>query len=306
MRLVRFMTDGGPRLGLVTSDQVVVDLVVACEEAGLGWFRPAASDLRLFLAGGEPFRLVAADLAGRSRYAQRVLASLPLLAPFEQGSKIIAHVVNYRGHDEEAKVKLPAKPFFFQKPGSSVAHPGQPILTHRASSKPDHEIEIGILIGKAGRNIAIDDALNHVAGYTVLNDVSYRDLQMNDGFPDLNTSYGKNWTQAKGMDASCPMGPVLVLRDELSEPYPLRKVCRVNGVIRQDANSGDMVHKVPALVAEASRGITLWPGDVIATGTPAGGGLGDGTWLKAGDVVECEIEGLGILSNPVIADPVTA
>lgn len=306
MRLVRFMTDAGPRLGLLETAETVVDLVVASEEAGLGWFRPVAADLRLFLAGGARFRAIATELADRTGYARRRYDQLQLLAPFEQGSKIIAHVVNYLGHDTEAKVKVPAKPFFFQKPGSSVTHPGQPIMTHQASRKPDHEIEIGILIGKAARNIRPEDALDHVAGFTVLNDVSYRDLQMNEGFPDLNTSYGKNWTQAKGMDASCPMGPVLVLRDEMPEPYPLRKVCRVNGVIRQDANSADMIHKVPALVAEASRGITLWPGDVIATGTPAGSGLGDGLWLKPGDIVECEIEGIGTLSNPVIADPLAA
>ncbi|MBC7801167.1 MAG: fumarylacetoacetate hydrolase family protein, partial [Gemmatimonadaceae bacterium] len=232
----------------------------------------------------------------------RQVDQIKVLAPFEAGSKILAHVVNYYGHDKEAKVKVPAKPFFFQKPASSVANPGDPIIAHSASSKLDHEIEIAIVIGRAGRNIAPQDALAHVAGYSVLNDVSYRDFQMNDGYPDLNTSYGKNWTQAKGLDGACPMGPVLVLVDEMPEPYPLRKTCRVNGVLRQDASSADMIHKVPALIAEVSKGMTLWPGDVIATGTPAGGGLGDGVWLKPGDVVECEVENIGVLRSLVMAD----
>jgi len=302
MRIARFLSPLGPRLGLVIAGGKVVDLVAAAQEQRLDWFVPAASDLRLFVAGGAALREVAATIAHRSQLPAPDLASLRLLAPFEAGSKILAHVVNYYGHDKEAKVKVPAKPFFFQKPTSSVANPGDPIVAHSASRKLDHEVEIGIVIGRGGRNIDAGQAFDHVAGYMVLNDVSYRDFQMNDGYPDLNTSYGKNWTQAKGLDAACPMGPVLVLTDELPEPYPLRKQCRVNGKLRQDANSADMIHKVPALVAEVSKGMTLWPGDVIATGTPAGGGLGDGVWLKPGDVVECEVERLGVLRNVVVAD----
>ena len=302
MRIARFLSPLGPRLGLVAADDQVIDLAAAAQEQRLDWFVPAATDLRLFVAGGVAFRELASTLARPSQLPSVAIASLRLLAPFEAGSKILAHVVNYHGHDREAKVKVPAKPFFFQKPTSSVANPGDTIVAHRASSKLDHEVEIGIVIGRGGRNIEARDAFDHVAGYMVLNDVSYRDFQMNEGYPDLNTSYGKNWTQAKGLDAACPMGPVLVLTDELPEPYPLRKQCRVNGKVRQDASSADMIHKVPALVAEASKGMTLWPGDVIATGTPEGGGLGDGVWLKPGDVVECEVERLGILRSVVAAD----
>jgi 2-keto-4-pentenoate hydratase/2-oxohepta-3-ene-1,7-dioic acid hydratase in catechol pathway len=302
MRIARFLSPTGPRLGLVLADDRVVDLATAAQEQRLDWFVPAACDLRLFVAGGVAFREMASAIARRSQLPALEMASLRLLAPFEAGSKILAHVVNYYGHDKEAKVKVPAKPFFFQKPSSSVANPGDTIIAHRSSHKLDHEVEIGILIGRGGRNIDANAAFEHVAGYMVLNDVSYRDFQMNDGYPDLNTSYGKNWTQAKGLDAACPMGPLLVLTDEMPEPYPLRKQCRVNGKVRQDANSAEMIHKVPALIAEVSKGMTLWPGDVIATGTPAGGGLGDGIWLKPGDVVECEVERLGVLRNVVAAD----
>ena len=142
----------------------------------------------------------------------------------------------------------------------------------------------------------------HVAGYMIVNDVSYRDLQFNEGADDLNRSYGKNWTQGKGMDLSCPMGPHLVLCDEMPEPYPLQLTCRVNGTVRQSANTDEMIYKVPALIEEASKGMTLYPGDVISSGTCAGGGLGDGWYLKPGDVVECEIECLGVLRNSVVAD----
>jgi 2-keto-4-pentenoate hydratase/2-oxohepta-3-ene-1,7-dioic acid hydratase in catechol pathway len=167
----------------------------------------------------------------------------------------------------------------------------------------DHEVELGIVIGKVGRNISARNAPAHVAGYIVVNDVSYRDLQFNEGADDLNGSYGKNWTQGKGMDLSCPMGPHLVLSDEMPEPYPLQLTCRVNGSVRQSANTDNMVYKVPALVEEASKGMTLYPGDVISSGTCAGGGLGHGRYLQPGDVVECEIERLGVLRNTVVADP---
>lgn len=302
MKVVRFSQAGFPRLGVLT-DERVVDLVEAAIGRGQAWLGPAFTDLRLFLAS-EGARQCARQLAASKHVPSRALGDVRLLAPFEQGSKILAHVVNYVGHDAEAKVKVPEKPFFFQKPGSCVGNPGDPIIAHSSSSKLDHEVEIAVMIGKVGRNISRRDAMSHVGGYAVLNDVSYRDYQMNDGFPDLNTSYGKNWTKAKGLDLACPMGPMLVLSDEMPEPYPLQKICRVNGKVRQNANSSQMIHKVPALIEEASKGMTLWPGDVIATGTPSGGGLGDGVWLRPGDVVECEVEGLGTLRNLVVTDEV--
>jgi 2-keto-4-pentenoate hydratase/2-oxohepta-3-ene-1,7-dioic acid hydratase in catechol pathway len=211
-------------------------------------------------------------------------------------------VVNYHGHDKDAKVKIPAKPFFFQKPASCISNPEDPIIKHRLSAKLDHEVEVGVVIGKTGRDISLESAYEHVAGYTIVNDVSYRDLQMNEGLDDLNKSYGKNWTQGKGLDLSCPMGPVLVLTDEMEEPYPLNMTCKVNDIIRQKANTDEMIYKVPALIAEISQGMTLHPGDVIATGTCAGGGLADGKFLKPGDEVVCEIEGIGVLRNTVIED----
>lgn len=301
MKIARFLGADGPELGLVEADRLH-SLPRAAQAAGLAWLVPMFRDIRLFLLADEPAR---AALIGRILSAGEAgsvpLAQARLLAPIETGSKILAHVVNYPGHDAEARVKMPEKPFFFIKTSSSVANPGDPIFTHPVSAKLDHEVEVAIVIGRAGRDIPAERALDHVAGYTIANDVSYRDLQMNEDFPALNQSYGKNWTQAKGLDNACPLGPVLTLTDELAEPYPLAMTCRVNGEIRQKVSTAEMVWKVPQLIAEVSRGMTLLPGDVILTGTCAGGGLADGRFLKPGDEVVCEIERLGVLTNKVRA-----
>jgi 2-keto-4-pentenoate hydratase/2-oxohepta-3-ene-1,7-dioic acid hydratase in catechol pathway len=300
MKISRFLSAAGPRLGIV-QDELLWDLVAAAEERGQSWLIPVFSDIRLFLSGGEGSRAAAKSIIERARFSQQALSTSRLLAPYEFGSKILAMVVNYHGHDRDAKVKIPAKPFFFQKPGSCVANPEDPIVKHQMSSKLDHEVEVGVIIGKTGRDIPVESAYGYVGGYTVVNDVSYRDLQMNEGLDDLNKSYGKNWTQGKGLDLSFPMGPLLVLANEMEEPYPLNMTCKVNGVVRQKANTEEMIYKVPALIAEISRGMTLHPGDVIATGSCAGGGLRDGKFLEPGDLVECEIEGIGVLRNKVTA-----
>lgn len=309
MRIARYYGKAGPTLGVVErhgDGEVVIDLVEGAGALNLSWLGGAFRDLRLFLFAGEGGREAAGRVAEARRHAAVPLASVQLLAPFEAGSKILAHVVNYPGHDSDAKVKMPEKPFFFVKASSSIANPGDPIYTHPVSRKLDHEIELAVVVGRAGRDIPAERAYDHIAGYTICNDVSYRDLQMNEDFPSLNQSYGKNWTQAKGLDNACPLGPVLNLSDEVREPYPLQMVCRVNGEVRQQASTAEMVWKVPQLISEVSKGMTLHPGDVILTGTCAGGGLADGRFLKAGDVVECEIEGLGKLTNRVRARTATA
>jgi 2-keto-4-pentenoate hydratase/2-oxohepta-3-ene-1,7-dioic acid hydratase in catechol pathway len=302
MQVVRFLSPTGPRLGWL-GPRGVVDLVAAAQERQHEWLIPVLCDMRLFLAGGKTLQQLVRAVAQDSQQPHQAIESLRLLAPFQQGSKILAHVVNYFGHDKEAKVKVPDKPFYFQKPGSSVTNPGDPIYAHAVSNKLDHEVELAVVIGSVCRNIPAAQAYEHVAGYTIINDVSYRDIQMNEGMDDLNKSYGKNWTQAKGLDAAAPIGPVLVLADEMPNPYPLDIECRVNGRVRQKASTEDMIYKVPQLIEEASRGMTLYPGDLIATGTCAGGGLGDGVFLNPGDVVECEIERIGILRNQVLRDP---
>jgi len=189
--------------------------------------------MRTFLASGSSGAALARHLVDKAAARALPLDTLRLLAPVEAGGKLLAHLVNYAGHDAEAKIKIPVKPFFFLKTASSLCNPGDPLYTHPVSAKLDHDVELAVVIGTPVRDADASTAMASVAGYTVCNDASYRDLQMNEGFPDINSSYGKNWTRAKGLDNACPLGPWLVLADEMPEPYPLAITCRVNGVVRQ-------------------------------------------------------------------------
>ncbi len=299
MRIVRFLGADGPRIGLV-SQAGVVDLAEAANVRGLSWLKPFFTDIRAFVAADRNIREIAADLGAQAGKG-RPLSELKVLAPFENSSKILAHVVNYKEHGDEANLKAPEMPFFFYKPASSVSNPGDPIFAHTSSVKLDHEVELAVIIGRRTVDVREEDVYAHVAGYTVANDVSYRDLQMNDGVKSLTPRYGQNWTQGKGLDFSCPMGPTVVLSDEMPVPYPLEITCRVNGEVRQHSNTEHMIFKVPQLIAKISRSLTLNPGDIILTGTCQGGGVGSGVFLKPGDIVECEIEKLGVLRNAVVA-----
>lgn len=298
MRIVRFLAADGPRIGLVKESRVV-DLLAAAQARGLDWLRPFFTDLRAFLLAQPSLRATVESLAGDT--ATKELSELHLLAPFESGGKILAHVVNYFEHGAEANLKAPEKPFFFYKPPNAVSNPGDPIVAHAISDRLDHEVELAVIIGKPAVDLREEDVYAHVAGYTIANDVSYRDFQTNAGFQSLTPRYGQNWVQGKGLDFACPVGPVVVLTDEMPVPYPLEITCRVNGEVRQHSNTDNMIFKVPRLIAEISRAMTLFPGDIVLTGTCAGGGIGSGKYLKPGDTVECEIEKLGILRNAVVA-----
>jgi 2-keto-4-pentenoate hydratase/2-oxohepta-3-ene-1,7-dioic acid hydratase in catechol pathway len=299
VKIVRFAGATGPRLGILESDGVV-DLVAAAFSLNLPWLVPAFSDLRAFLAGGAALRETTREIAAAAAVAPVPHRDVKTLAPFEAASKILAHVVNYTEHGKEGNIQPPERPFFFMKPASSVTHPEAPIFVPAITDKLDHEVELAVVIGRAGRDIPATQAYDYVGGYTVLNDVSCRDLQRNAGAEGLSKRYGQNWTQGKGLDTCCPIGPCVVLGDELPEPYPLDITCRVNGEIRQNASTDVMIFRVPALLADISRSLTLYPGDIVSTGSPAGGGVGTGKFLKAGDVVECEIERIGVLRNPIV------
>jgi 2-keto-4-pentenoate hydratase/2-oxohepta-3-ene-1,7-dioic acid hydratase in catechol pathway len=277
----------------------VHDLAQIAAARGLPWAIPLLTDLRTLLAAGEQGLELVADLAARTSIAPLPEAELKLLAPYEAGAKILAPVVNYREHGAEANLIPPESPFFFYKSPSSVINPGEPILAHPISSKMDHEVEIAAVIGRIGRDIPPERAYDYVAGYTVLNDVSYRDFQMIEQHPTLARRYGKNWTQGKGFDGACPMGPYLVTRDELPLPYPLEIRCTVNGEVRQHSDTGRMIFKIPELIADISRAMTLYPGDVISTGTCEGGAVGSGRFLRPGDRVECYVARVGTLVNTV-------
>ena len=178
---------------------------------------------------------------------------------------------------------VPKEPLLFLKPPSAVIGPGETIVMPPESERVDHEGELGIVIGRGGKRIAQADALSHVFGATAVNDVTARDLQKKDG----------QWSRAKGFDTFCPVGPVIVTGLELGA-LPL--ACRVRGETKQSGNTRDMIFSVAELIAYISAAFTLFPGDLIVTGTPEGVGP-----LAAGDVVEVEVEGVGVLSNPVSA-----
>lgn len=197
-------------------------------------------------------------------------------------TKIVGIGVNYREHALEMGRELPEEPLMFLKPSSAVAASGTPIQRPRGYDRVDHEAELGIVIGQRTRSVDLDQALTHVLGYTCINDVSVRALQKKDG----------QWTRAKGMDSFCPVGPRIMAG---INPNDLAIRARVNGELRQDSRTSDMIFNAAQLVTFVSRYMTLEPHDIITTGTPQGVGN-----LAEGDTVEIEIENIGVLSNPVI------
>lgn len=217
-----------------------------------------------------------------------------LLAPLEPRA-IIGIGQNYAAHAREMGSEPPRNPVVFLKLPGSVQHPGAPVRipTHLRSDQVDYEAELAVVIGKPCRNATLANALSFVAGYTCANDISARDWQ--------RTLGGGQWSRGKTFDSFCPLGPCLVTPDELPDPQCLRIRSRVNGETRQDSNTSDMIFSVAALISFLSADTLLEPGTVILTGTPAGVGMGmtPPTWLKPGDSVEIEIEGIGILRNPV-------
>jgi 2-keto-4-pentenoate hydratase/2-oxohepta-3-ene-1,7-dioic acid hydratase in catechol pathway len=206
---------------------------------------------------------------------------------------VICVGLNYRSHAEEGGRELPKEPVLFAKWTNSLIGIGQPIVLNGDSQEVDYEAELAVVIGRRCRRVSASEALNYVAGYTCLNDVSARDFQRND----------KQWVRAKSQDTFGPMGPYLVTREEVPDPQNLAIRCYLNGAIVQDSNTKEMIFPVRDLISFASRGMTLEPGDVISTGTPHGVGFArkPPVFLKNGDEVVVEIEKVGRLHNPVLA-----
>jgi 2-keto-4-pentenoate hydratase/2-oxohepta-3-ene-1,7-dioic acid hydratase in catechol pathway len=268
--------DADPRLGLRTEDGIR-DLGAALGVADVGELlsRPGALEA-----------LRAAD--GALVDAAEVVVRAPVARP----GKIICVGLNYHDHCREQGLEPPAYPILFSKFANAVADPGASVLRPRATEKLDLECELAVVIGRRASRIGRDEAVDAIFGYTVLNDVTMRDLQRED----------RQWLRAKGSDGFAPMGPVVVTADELRDPAALRLRSSVNGETWQDSTTAEMVFDVPTIVAFASRTITLEPGDIIATGTPAGVGhyRDPPRYLADGDVMRCEIEGIGAIENPVV------
>jgi len=220
--------------------------------------------------------------------------SIMYYPPITNPEKILCVAVNYKTHAGELGAELPEEPYIFTKLPSALIGHRWPILIPRSSSQVDHEIELGVVIGRVGKYISRSKALDYVAGYVVFNDVSFRDRRAH-----KSPRYRINWLHLKSMDSGAPVGPYLVTRDEIPDPHNLRLTLRVNGEVRQSDSTSNMVFKVNELIEYISDGITLKPGDYIATGTPSGVGMATGKFLREDDVVEAEIESVGVLVNPV-------
>ncbi|MFV9502987.1 MAG: fumarylacetoacetate hydrolase family protein [Oscillochloridaceae bacterium umkhey_bin13] len=285
MKLVTYRHDGVERVGALRED-AVVDL------------SPLAATMLDLIDGGPALLDQARALVAEARVTTP-LAAVELLAPIPRPRKnIICLGMNYAAHAIESlrakglPEKLPEYPVFFSKAPTAVIAPETTVpLMPALSSKRDWEVELTLVIGRGGRNVSKEDALSYIFGYTILNDVSARDLQTNHQQFDFS----------KSLDGSAPLGPWIVTADEIPDPHALRLQLRLNGETMQDSHTGDMIFDIPTCLATWSSGVTLEPGDLIATGTPSGVGMGmtPQRWLAAGDVMECEIEGIGVLRNPV-------
>jgi 2-keto-4-pentenoate hydratase/2-oxohepta-3-ene-1,7-dioic acid hydratase in catechol pathway len=285
MKLVTYSHNGVERVGAVRGDEVVDLSDVAPSMLALIDGGPALLDRARALADSAP--------------AAAPLAEVRLLAPIPRPRKnIVCLGMNYAAHAiESLRAKglpevLPEHPVFFSKLPTAVNHPGAVVpLMADISPQRDWEVELAFVIGTGGTRIGTDAALGHIFGYTVLNDVSARDLQ----------NRHQQFFYSKSFDGSAPMGPWLVTADEIPDPHALRIQLRLNGETVQDSSTGDMIFDIPTCIATFSTGITLEPGDIFTTGTPSGVGMGMSPqkWLKAGDVMECEIEGIGVLRNEV-------
>jgi 2-keto-4-pentenoate hydratase/2-oxohepta-3-ene-1,7-dioic acid hydratase in catechol pathway len=243
-------------------------------------------------------REISGDLFGSFRATDRAVRPGKILAPVSPVN-ILAIGLNYRRHAAEGGKGVPERPMLFLKSTSSLQNPGDPIELPRRlrSDEVDFECELAVVIGSACKNATRESALDYVLGYTAANDVSARDWQ--------NRLNGGQFCQGKSFDTFCPLGPVLVTRDEIPHPNALRIGTTLNGESMQDWNTNDMVFDVPALIEFLSGSKTLLPGTVILTGTPHGVGFArkPPVFMRAGDTVTVEIEGIGALTNPVIEEP---
>jgi len=285
------------RLGLLREDGVL-DLASGAERASVRMPFDAA-DMISLIVSAEAGLAAVREIAARNDDADFALDQIQIFAPIPRPRKNVFCVGwNYLEHFEEGErfrqtaQELPQHPVFFSKAVTAVTGPFDPVpFDPGVSKKIDWEVELGVVIGKSGKNISEADAFKHVFGYTVVNDVSARDLQKR---------HGGQWLKGKSLDGSCPMGPCLVTADEI-DPANMRVTTRVNGETKQDSNTRYMYFKIPRLIAELSLGMTLEAGDIISTGTPQGVGFArtPPEWLKPGDVLETEIAGIGMMRNRI-------
>ena len=287
MRLVTYRDESGTHIGALRDDTIVV-------------LDALAPDMLTLIDSG-------ADGLARARAAleraatTRPLNSVRLLAPIPRPRQnVICLGMNYRAHAIESdrargrEPKLPEHPVFFTKAVSSVCGPDDDIpLDPRVTQQLDYEVELAFIIGRPGKNILRSEALSYVFGYTIVNDISARDLQMRH----------QQFFKGKSLDRACPMGPWIVTADEIPDPSRLGLRLRLNGETRQDSDTSDMIFDIPAIIEALSLGMSLEPGTIVATGTPSGVGLGrtPPEYMRPGDVMEAEVDHIGVLRNRIVA-----
>lgn len=286
MKLVTFIQNGNQRLGALVGDKII-DLNAANAQI------PA--DTIGFLAGGaEAHALATAVIANPPANAVIDAASVKLTAPIPRPGKIICIGLNYRDHAEESNQPIPEHPVVFAKYANTVIGSGDNIVLPKVTDQVDYEAEFGVVIGTTAKNVSEADALKYVGGYLPVNDVSARDYQM-------RTS---QWTIGKTFDTFAPMGPALTTADEVGDPHTLDIKLTIGDEVLQSSNTKNLIFRVDYLVSFLSTIMTLEPGDIISTGTPGGVGSARNPkrWLRAGETVSVEIEKLGTLSNPIVAE----
>ena len=296
MRLITFAPPAGPPRAGVDAGDVAVDLAAAADRLGHAAARDAAhAGVRGILAAGlDVVRPVGdaalADAAVRDACGWP-LAEVALGPPVPDPGKIICLGLNYRDHADECGLAHPEAPMFFPKYANSLVGTGAVVHPPLETERVDYEAELAVVIGRAGRRIAERDALDHVAGAMAMNDISARDLQLSNQL----------WTRGRAVDGFAPCGPALVTLDELGDPQALGIRTRLNGAVMQDGTTADMIFGIAEAIAFLSATMTLEPGDVIATGTPAGVGQSrtPPVFMAAGDRVEVEIDGIGIVRTEI-------
>jgi 2-keto-4-pentenoate hydratase/2-oxohepta-3-ene-1,7-dioic acid hydratase in catechol pathway len=313
MRLVTFSRKNQQRLGLMGPQDQIIDLAEINRRYLKGGSAPFLASMQAFIEGG-------AKALQLARKAEKYVASkdpeglkklisagalvkanqAKLLAPIPWPRKNVVMLgINYREHVDEGarareiEIKYPEWPVFFTKPATSViGHLGK-VIQHNVTTKLDWEVELAVVIGRKGRDIPKDKAYDYVFGYTICLDMTARELQRQHG----------QWFKGKSLDTFCPIGPWIVHKSALPDPQQVRLICRVNGEVMQDGNTHDMIFDIPTIIESLSAGMTIEPGDIISTGTPSGVGFArtPPVFLKPGDKVEGEIEGIGVLEVSIVA-----
>jgi 2-keto-4-pentenoate hydratase/2-oxohepta-3-ene-1,7-dioic acid hydratase in catechol pathway len=313
MRLVTFSRKNEQRLGLMGPQEQIIDLAEVNRRYLKGGNPPFLKSMQAFIEAGakavEVARKAEKYVAGKSTDDQKKLATIGALIKPSQ-AKIISPIplprkncvmlgINYREHVEEGararelEIKYPEWPVYFTKPSTSViGHLGK-VVNHKCTTKLDWEVELAVVIGRKGRDIPKNRAYDYVFGYTVCLDMTARELQRQHG----------QWFKGKSLDTFCPLGPWIVHKSALSDPQQVRLICRVNGEVMQDGNTRDMIFDIPTIIESLSTGLTLEPGDIISTGTPSGVGFArvPPVFLKPGDKVAGEVEGIGTLEVEIVA-----